>query len=132
MNPPKRRILLIDLNDPRRDTRVKILHSAGYVVDVSNDHEAATKLGGENDYDLVLIALHEKKFQDAVNYSNRLQSANIDLPILLLADTGVYVPKGTLSPHMEGGNPKHLIEEIARMLTGKPHVQEIPGADVSE
>jgi CheY-like chemotaxis protein len=34
-----KRILLIDLDDPRRKTRVKILQGAGYEVDVRKDEE---------------------------------------------------------------------------------------------
>jgi len=101
----QRSILLIDLNDPRRDTRVRILETAGYSVEVSQSHEAAEASGRELEYDLVLLALHRDKFKGAVDYSDRLQKANPGLPILLLTDAGVYVPIGTLSPSIETGLP---------------------------
>jgi ActR/RegA family two-component response regulator len=123
--PGKRSILLIDLNDPRRDTRVRILEKAGYTVEVSQNHKAAEALGREFEYDLVLLALHRDKFKEAVDYSDRLQKANPGLPILLLTDAGVYVPIGTLSPSIETGLPHDLIKEIARMLTGRDHIQEL-------
>ena len=123
--PARKRILLIDLNDPRRDTRVKILENAGYAVHVSQNHKSAEAMGEELTYDLILLALRHDKFKDVLGYSNRLQSANPNLPILLLSDVGVYVPRGTLSPSMETGHPLELIKEIAQMLTGGGFIQEM-------
>jgi DNA-binding NtrC family response regulator len=122
--PRKRNILLIDLNDPRRDTRVRILENAGYAVEVRQNHKAAEALGRELEYDLVLLALHRDKFKDAVDYSDRLQKANPGLPILLLTDAGVYLPIGTLSPCIETGLPNELVKEIARRLTGRENIPE--------
>ena len=74
---------------------------------------------------MVLLALHDNKLQDAVAYSERLRKARPDLPILLLTDTGVFVPRGTLSNRIGTGQPFELMEEIAEMLAGSKHIREL-------
>jgi hypothetical protein len=37
----------------------------------------------------------------------------------------VYAPKGSLSPSIEAGNPKELMERIAGMLAGSTHIREL-------
>ena len=93
----KKRILLVDRDDLRRDTRILMLEKAGYQVDLRSDHKVAELLDREATFDLVLLALHDTKLQDAVAYSERLRKARPDLPILLLTDTaGLCTPWNAL------------------------------------
>jgi len=62
----------------------------------------------------------------AAQYSDRLSRAKPRLPILLLTDSGVYVPPETLSHSMETGDPAALIREVASMLVGNIYVRELP------
>lgn len=124
MNSDKR-ILLIDLDDTRRDTRVRMLIRAGYQVEVSADHVAAAILETEATFDLVVLALHKRGLNEAAAYSERLRKRNPTLPILLLLDTGVFVPHGTVSRSVETGLPLDLMEGIAEMLAGSAHIREL-------
>ena len=89
----KKRILLVDLDDSRRASRLQLLTHAGYAVDVRTDHIEAERLDHEGEFDLVIVALHGSPEQ-AATYSDDLSTAKQRLPILLLTDSGVYVPKG--------------------------------------
>ena len=73
----------------------------------------------------MIVALHGNA-EKAAHYSDGLSRAKPRLPILLLTDLGVYVPKGTLSEAMEAGDPAALIHEIASMLAGSTHIRELP------
>jgi hypothetical protein len=123
--PESKKVLLVDLDDPRRETRVKMLESVGYAVEVRKDHEAAELLHHEACFDLVLLALHEKKLREAAAYSDRLAKRHPSLPILLLSDAGVFAPLGTLSRTVETNLPVEMLEEIAEMLAGSKHIREI-------
>lgn len=102
-----------------------MLARAGYQVAVSDDHLAAESASVEPSFDLVLLALHKKGLADAAAYSERLREANPTLPILLLLDIGVFVPRGTLSQSLETGLPVEMMERIAEMLTGSAHIREL-------
>lgn len=123
-----KRILLIDLNDPRRETRIKILEQAGYDVEVRTNHAASELLHHEADFDLILLSLHEEKLKEAAAYSNRLAKHYPTLPILLLTDAGIFAPRGTLSRAMEAETPKEMLEQIAEMLAGSKHIHELSDA----
>ena len=127
MNSEKR-ILLIDLDDARRDTRVRMLTAAGYQVEVRNDYVEAELREGEPSFDLVILSLHTTHLDDAAAYSERLRKKNPTLPILLLLDTGVFVPHGTLSQWLETGVPVELVGRVAKMLEGSTHVRELKSA----
>jgi DNA-binding NtrC family response regulator len=118
-----KKILLVDLDDLRRDTRVEMLTNAGYEVDLRADYIAAEVRDHEEQYDLFIIALHRGP-EEATAYSERLNEAMPRLPILLVTARGVFVPRGALSPSIEAGNPVALMREIAEMLTGSTHVRE--------
>jgi DNA-binding NtrC family response regulator len=120
-NPKK--ILLVDLDDARRRSRIRLLEHAGYEVSVRTDHISAESLNHEG-FDLIVIALHyDEKL--AIEYSNRLSRSNPTLPVLLLLDRGVFVPRKTVRPTIETGNPKELLEEIASLLAGSSHIREL-------
>lgn len=118
-------ILLIDLDDARRKTRVQMLEKAGYEVRLRNDWIKAEDLDHEGDFDLVIIALHERDLKQAAAYSDRLTKSKPTLPILLLTDTGVFAPKGTLSKSLETGDPVELMRRVASMLAGSTHIHEL-------
>jgi DNA-binding NarL/FixJ family response regulator len=119
------KLLLIDLDDARRASRVHLLTASGFAVNVRNDYIAAERLDHEGEFDLVILALHGHP-ENATDYSNQLARSKPTLPILLLTDSGVYVPRGTLSESIEAGDPGGLIREIASMLAGSTHVRELP------
>jgi CheY-like chemotaxis protein len=68
MNSAAKRILLVDLEDARRSTRVELLRSGGYEVR-ARSLEAEVE-GDEGSFDLVIIAVHDKP-ASAVGYSYR-------------------------------------------------------------
>lgn len=127
MNPEKQ-ILLIDLDDTRRNTRVRMLETAGYSVEVCADDLEADGLKEEASFDLVILALHRKRLDDAAAYSERLRKKYPSLPILLLLDTGVFIPRGTLSQSLETGIPFDLMQRVAEMLAGSTHIRELKSA----
>jgi DNA-binding NtrC family response regulator len=120
-----KKILLIDLDDNRRASRVKLLQASGYDVDLRCDYVAAESLDDEGIYDIVIIALHDIPDR-TLEYSDHLAKNNPDLPMLLLTDHGVFVPRGTLSRNLQAGNPIELMKAIASMLVGSIHIREVP------
>jgi DNA-binding NtrC family response regulator len=120
MVQPKQ-ILLVDLDDARRATRVRILQDAGYEIQLRSDCGAAEKMNHEDGHHLVLVAAHQTDFHEAASYADRLRQRVPALPVLLLADAGVFVPQGTLSQTLEAGNPPVLLKQIAAMLEQSSH-----------
>jgi hypothetical protein len=76
-------------------------------------------------FDLIIVALHQGP-EGAAAYTDRLTMAYPNLPILLLTDHGVFVPRGTLSQSIETGDPQGLLTRVAKMLTGEEHISELP------
>jgi hypothetical protein len=120
-----KKILLIDADDIRRDSRVRLLTRLGYTVDLRDDYVSAERLDHEGFFDLIILALHGQP-EKALAYSNQLSRAKPRLPILLLVDSGVYVPPGTLNPSIEAGNPAALVHEIAFLIAGSTHIRNLP------
>ncbi len=120
-----KKILLIDADDSRRKSRILLLTNAGYKVDLREDYIEAERLDHEGRFDLIILALHRRS-DKALAYSAQLTRAKPRLPILLLTDSGVYVPPGTLSPSVETGDPTALIHQVAAMLEGSTHILELP------
>jgi DNA-binding NarL/FixJ family response regulator len=123
--PNPKKVLLIDLEDIRRGTRVRMLTKAGYDVQLRIDHVDAEWLDHEGHFDLVILSLHRTKLDDAAAYSERLRERRPKLPVLLLLDVGVFVPRGTLSRSMDTGFPVEFMQEIASMLAGSAHIREV-------
>jgi AmiR/NasT family two-component response regulator len=115
MENAKKRLLLIDENDTRRASRIRLLTSAGYSIDVRDDYIEAERLDHERDFDVILLALHGDAHK-AIAYSDHLSKDTPRQPILLLTDYGVYVPPGTLSRSVESGDPGALILSLPRCL----------------
>jgi hypothetical protein len=113
MNSMEKRILLVDLDDSRRSSRVQLLQSAGHEVIA----RAGQVISDEGSFDLIVVALNdEPEAAAAVAYSDRLLLLFPDLPILLLTDYGVFVPLGALSHSLQAGDPKQLIDQVSTML----------------
>ena len=129
----KKSVLLVDFDDARRATRVKVLESRGMQVTVRNDYVESDRLDHEGSFDLMILALHSHKLKEAVAYTDRIQRAKPDLPILLLTDNGVFAPRGTLSRSMETDGPALLLSEVSQMLAASSHIKELESsiADVA-
>ncbi len=110
----KRRLLVIDRDDIRRKTRVTLLLNAGYEVELRDDHLIAEE--ENHDVDLIILAVRRGSEREDLACSERLRKKNSTLPILLLTDTGIVIPKGTLSQSVEAGFPLELIRKIEEML----------------
>ena len=117
-------ILLIDRNDERRDSRIRVLESVGYVVTVRNSAAISEGLDHESRFDLIVVTLNREP-EGAASYSDRLAERLPELPILLLTDFGVFVPKGTFSRSMQAGSAHELVQNVAEMLAGSSHIREI-------
>ena len=124
MNSEKR-ILLIDLNDARRNTRVRMLTAVGYQVELRDDEVQAEGHNGEPTFDLVILSLHRAHLDEAVAYGDRLRKTNPTLPILLLLDNGVFAPHGALCRSLETGIPTEMMDCVAEMLAGSTHIREL-------
>lgn len=122
----RKRILLVDVNDTRRETRVGMLVGAGYEVETRPDEEVSETLDNEAAFDLLIVALHNENLEEAVSYSERVRKQKPDLPILLLLDAGVFVPRGTLNPSIETASPVKMMKEISKMLAESDHIRELP------
>jgi DNA-binding NtrC family response regulator len=120
-----KKLLLIDRDDTRRDTRVRMLADAGYDVEAREGYFPPEEAASEGDFDLVIVALRREDLTEAAAYSERLRHVRPSLPILLLTDEGVFVPRGALSPNIKTGDPVALMREIAELLAGSKHIREL-------
>jgi hypothetical protein len=115
------KILVIDLDQMRRESRTKQLASAGYEVDSRESHDSIECPSNPGTYDLMVCSFHQHP-EESGTYVDGLRVSNPQQPILLLTDYGVFVPHGCLneSPHC---GP--LVREIAGVLTGSSEVEEL-------
>jgi DNA-binding response OmpR family regulator len=90
-----KRILLIDSDDLRRATRVLLLQNAGYEVATADRFEDVEGKTREAAFDLVVVETDDVT-RAVVAYGERLRAENPRLPILLLSDTGLFLPKNVL------------------------------------
>jgi CheY-like chemotaxis protein len=77
------KVLLVDLDDARRQSRVQMLESVGYEVETRATYVAAERLDHEGSFDLIIVALHRHP-EDTAAYSDHLSRSVPKLPILLL------------------------------------------------
>ena len=122
---PRKRILLVDVDDPRAKTRVKMLLAAGYEVEVREDDSVSELLAHEDSFDLILLSLHQKGLEHACAYSDAVAKKFPGLPILLVTDAGIFAAKGTLSRSIDGWEAAEMMKEIASMLVGSTHIPGI-------
>jgi len=101
-----------------------MLESVGYEVETRATYVAAERLDHEGSFDLIIVALHSHPECTAA-YSDHLSRSDPKLPILLLTDAGVFVPKGTLSESVGAGSMTHLIQRVSAMLVGSDHIREL-------
>lgn len=113
----RRKVLLVDRNDSRRDARLRLLTNAGYEVETSEDYLQQKRSANEGAFDLVIVALHREDLNDAAAYSERLRQLTPPVPTLLLTDRGVFIPRYALSHCIHAGHPVELLAEIAEMLS---------------
>jgi DNA-binding NtrC family response regulator len=124
MEAGKKRILLIDVDDARRASRVSLLAGFGYDVSTHPDFLSAESLGREDSFDLVIVAIAEK-YERALQYSDGLARRNPSLPVLLLKDYGVFVPVETISASIHSGDPADLLQRVAGMLSVSTHIRAL-------
>ncbi|HEY5030604.1 MAG TPA: hypothetical protein VIK39_19530 [Candidatus Angelobacter sp.] len=100
-----KRILLIDHDDPRRATRVLLLQRNGYEVVTANRFEEVEGAIREGEFDLIVVETDDVK-KASIAYGERLRAINPHLPILLLSDTGLFLPREViLSRFAESPSP---------------------------
>ena len=119
------RILLVDFDDARRETRVKLLESHGYDITLRDNYVEAEKLDHEGRFDMMIVALHRRHLKEAAAYADRVRRAKPDLPILLLTDAGVYAPRGTLGKSVETDGYAALLKSVADMFESSTHIREL-------
>jgi len=117
------KILLIDRDDTRRQSRVQMLESVGYEVATRTNYVAAERLDHESQFDLIIVTLHSHP-EDTLAYSDQLSATDPKLPILLLTDAGVFVPRGTIKDSVGAGSATRLIQKVSAMLVGSTHIRE--------
>src|SRR5678815_591981 len=110
MTLPKR-ILFVDLEDTRRGTRERLLLDAGYQVEVRSSHELSQQLDHEASFDLVLLAVRRGNRNQAQSYLEMLTQQRPHLPVLMLTDLGIFLPRGSMGKGIESGNPAALLSE---------------------
>lgn len=125
--PPKslNRILLIDRRDLRRDTREWLLREAGYEVVTAERFDLVEGHIREAAFDLVVVSVADSTAgTEAAAYSQRLRATNAVLPILVLSDNGLYLPRESLITVMQSGYPLELIAEVGKMLLESTHTRD--------
>ena len=119
-----KKILLVDLDDIRRKSRIRILTHAGYDVEIRADHIEAERIDHESAFDLVIVALHQDAIEAAEN-RDHLCWVKPRLPVLPLADVSAFVPPGNLSSLIETGSPDNLMRKIAAMLASSTYIRDL-------
>lgn len=118
-------ILLIDLDDPRRETRVLILSRAGYKVQVCADFSTVDHKVADAGFDLIILALRETHLKSAVRCSERLQRAHPTLPLLLLPDRAAFVESQLKKVStIRSGDPEEMMRAVAELLQESGHVSK--------
>lgn len=121
-----KRILLIDHDDPRRATRVLLLQRNGYEVVTANRFEEIEGSVREGEFDLIVVETDDVK-KASIAYGERLRGINPHLPILLLSDTGLFLPREVLlSRFAESPSPLEVLGRIAALLLESSHEREDP------
>lgn len=120
-----KRILLIDHNDPRRATRVLLLQEQGYEVVTADSYQAVEGHIREAAFDLVIVETDDIK-KAVIAYGERLRGIEPQLPILVLSDLGLFLPKEVVLAHFSTANPSpvEVITKIAALLLGSTHRRE--------
>jgi DNA-binding NtrC family response regulator len=120
-----KRILLIDHDDKRRTTRVLLLRQQGYDVVTADNFQAVEGQIREATFDLVIVETNDMR-EAVIAYGERLRGHKPELPILVLSDQGLFLPKRALLGHFTEPrtSPLEVITKIATMLLESAHRRE--------
>ncbi len=120
-----KRILLIDHDDPRRATRMLLLKGQGYEVVSADSYQDVEGHIREAAFDLVIVETDDIK-KAVIAYGERLRVIQPQLPILVLSNLGLFLPKEVVLAHFEAGSPSpvEVITKIAAMLLASTHQRE--------
>ena len=101
-----------------------ILEQAGYEV-VTADCFAEVESHSEIRFDLVVIETDNIQ-KASIDYAEHLKSWAPKLPILLLSDRGLFLPKESLLAHFSRGHPtpEQAMAKIASLLFASTHERE--------
>ena len=98
-----------------------VLETAGYQVTTAN-HFDEVELRAADEFDLVL--LETDNIQKAViAYAERLKDWSPKLPVLLLSNNGMFLPKASLLAHFMSAHPSpsEVVTKIAALLLESSH-----------
>ena len=109
-----KRILLIDEDDNRRTTRILLLRHAGYEVMTAQRFQDVEGHLHEAAYDLVIVET-DNIAKESIAYGERIREVNPQLPILLLSDTGLFLPRHVVLSSFASGSPSPA--EVMAMVT---------------
>lgn len=120
-----KRILLIDENDDRRATRVLLLKQAGYEVVTAERFQDVEGHLHEGAHDLIIVETDNIE-KEIIAYGERAREMNPQLPILLLSDTGLFLPGHVLLSSFASGSPPpaEVMARIATLLAQSGHHRE--------
>ena len=123
--PSVKRILLIDHNDGRRATRVLLLREEGYEVVTADSYQDVEGRIREAAFDLVIVETDDIK-QAVLAYTERLRGVQPQLPILVLSDQGLFLPKEALLAHFAASypSPREVMAKIAAIFLESTHRRE--------
>ena len=123
--PNLKRILLIDHDDARRATRVLLLQQEGYEVVTADNYDTVEGRIREAAFDLVIVETDDIK-EAVLAYSERLRGTQPQLPILVLSDQGLFLPKEVLLAHFATSfpSPVEVLAKIAAMFLESTHRRE--------
>ena len=102
-----------------------LLEQAGYEVAIAARFEEVAP-NSENRFDLVLIETAGNAEETTIAYAERLKLWAPKLPILLLSNKGMFLPKESLLEHFPGGHqtPIETMARIAALLLASTHQRE--------
>ena len=120
-----KRILLIDRKDTRRATRVMLLEREGYEVVTANRFQDVENSLAESGVDLVVLNADEDE-KATVDYGQRLKHIAPTLPILVLSENGLFLPRTSLLASFRGEHPTppEVLAKIAAMLMASEHERQ--------
>jgi hypothetical protein len=112
---PPYRILLVEKEHLRRQTRIALLKTAGYEVEVLDLHQIH-QIGNESRFDLIMFALETLDSSVYLEYRTQVSKMAPLVPFLLVADNGAYAPAESFDRVISAGNPSKILGEVAGIL----------------
>ncbi|HET9695506.1 MAG TPA: hypothetical protein VFP40_01485 [Terriglobales bacterium] len=124
------RILLVETEHLRRQTRIALLRAAGYEVEILDLHQAH-QVAHESGFDLIVFALETLENCAFMEYREQVSKVAPMVPFLLVADNGAYAPAESIEKVIAAGNPALLLREVASLLTGSERLRNVDQASSS-